>query len=109
VLDDYQSAPIAEGLRATLGFLDTMTRRPEALTADDARAVLAAGVSREALAEAVHVAYLRSPGGHPGLGCPTGGRWIVRGRGAESVAAGLPLNQPVRRELAAAPGLGDGP
>jgi alkylhydroperoxidase family enzyme len=58
VLDDYQSAPIADGLRATLGFLDTMTRRPEALTAQDARAVLAAGVSREALAEAVHVAYL---------------------------------------------------
>ena len=58
MLDDYQSAPIAEGLRATLCFLDTMTPRPEALTAQDAGAVLSTGVSREALAEAVHVAYL---------------------------------------------------
>jgi len=35
-----------------------MTLEPNALTADDARAVLAAGVERTALVEAIHVAYL---------------------------------------------------
>jgi len=35
-----------------------MTLEPEALTPDDARAVLATGVDREALAHAIHVAYL---------------------------------------------------
>lgn len=58
VLDDYSSAPIPEGLRATLGFLSKMTLDHESLTPDDARAVLATGVTREALAEAMHVAYL---------------------------------------------------
>lgn len=58
MLDDYRSAAIAEGLRATLGFLERMTLHPAELTAADARAVLDSGVSREALAEAIHVAYL---------------------------------------------------
>lgn len=35
-----------------------MTLAPDALTAEDARAVLAAGVDKTALAEAIHVAYL---------------------------------------------------
>ena len=35
-----------------------MTLEPQALTADDARAVLASGVDREALTHAIHVAYL---------------------------------------------------
>ena len=35
-----------------------MTLAPDALTADDARAVLAAGVDKAALTEAIHVAYL---------------------------------------------------
>jgi len=35
-----------------------MTLDPQALTADDARAVIASGVSREALTHAIHVAYL---------------------------------------------------
>ena len=48
VLDDYESAPIDDRLRATLGFLKKMTLEHEALTADDARAVLATGVTREA-------------------------------------------------------------
>lgn len=58
MLDDYHSAAISEGLRATLGFLERMTLHPEDLTPADARAVLNTGISREALAEAVHVAYL---------------------------------------------------
>ena len=58
VLDDVESAPIDGKLRATLGFLKKMTLEPDALTPSDARAVLAAGVDRVALAQAIHVAYL---------------------------------------------------
>jgi alkylhydroperoxidase family enzyme len=58
VLDDLATAPIDEKLRATLGLLGKMTLEPEALTAADVRPVLALGVSREAVKEAMHVAYL---------------------------------------------------
>ena len=58
VLDDYASAPVDARLRATLGFLKKMTLEHEALTPEDARAVLAVGVTREALTEAMHGAYL---------------------------------------------------
>ena len=58
VLDDFETAPIDARLRAALRFLRTMTLEPDALTADDARAALAAGVDKQALAEAAHVAYL---------------------------------------------------
>lgn len=53
-----EGAAIPEPLRATLRFLAKMTLRPQELNADDARAVLASGISREALAQAIHVAYL---------------------------------------------------
>jgi alkylhydroperoxidase family enzyme len=58
VLDDFESAPIDERLRATLRFLKKMTLEPDALAPEDARAVLAAGVDKTALTEAIHVAYL---------------------------------------------------
>lgn len=58
ILDDPAEAPIDEKLRATLRFLRKMTREPDALGPDDARAVLATGVSRAALYDAIHVAYL---------------------------------------------------
>jgi alkylhydroperoxidase family enzyme len=58
VLDDFESAPIDDRLRATLRFLRKMTLEPDALTPDDARAVLAAGVDTAALRDAIHVAYL---------------------------------------------------
>lgn len=58
MLDDFESAPIDDRLRATLRFLRKMTLEPDALTRDDARAVLAAGVDKAALTEAIHVAYL---------------------------------------------------
>jgi uncharacterized peroxidase-related enzyme len=55
-LADYRSAPISEQLRATLTFLETMTARPEELTAAHAREAMAAGVTRQQLADAVAVA-----------------------------------------------------
>lgn len=45
-------------MKATLRFLRRMTLEPDALTKEDARAVLASGVSKAALVDAIHVAYL---------------------------------------------------
>ena len=55
---DWRTAPIDERLRATLGFLEKLTLRPQELTRADAEGVRAAGVSDDALVDAVHVAAL---------------------------------------------------
>jgi alkylhydroperoxidase family enzyme len=55
---DWRTAPVSAELRGTLGFLETMTLRPGELGPADAEAVLAAGVSREALVDAIHVCAL---------------------------------------------------
>src|SRR5260370_31337263 len=54
VLSDLETAPIEEPLRATLRLLGKLTRE-HAVTADDMRAVLAAGVSREQIEDALAV------------------------------------------------------
>jgi alkylhydroperoxidase family enzyme len=46
---------VSEQLRATLGFVEKLTLRPADLTHDDAEAVRAAGVSDDALVDAIHV------------------------------------------------------
>ena len=58
ILADYRSAPIGEPLRATLALLETLTLRPEALTPEAVRTVLAHGVTREAVRDAMYVAFL---------------------------------------------------
>ena len=58
VLDDYRTAPIDEKLRAMLGLLETFTLHPEQLNAGGVRAVLDAGVTREAIRDAFYVAFL---------------------------------------------------
>ena len=58
MLADWRTAPIEEGLRATLGFLEKLTLRPDEIRAADAAAVLTAGVSDEALEDAIHVCAL---------------------------------------------------
>jgi hypothetical protein len=55
VLDDVDTAPIEEPLRATLRFLFKVTR--STVTAADARAVLAAGVTRSQLDDALAVCW----------------------------------------------------
>ena len=55
-LADYRAAPITNGLRATLGFLEKMTLHPADLSAEDALTVLRAGVTSEALTDAIAVA-----------------------------------------------------
>jgi uncharacterized peroxidase-related enzyme len=54
VLADLETAPIEEPLRATLRLLAKLTRE-HAVTADDMRAVLAVGVSREQIEDALAV------------------------------------------------------
>ena len=57
---DWRTAPVSEKLRATLGFLEKLTLRPDDVSPDDAEAVRAAGVSDEALVDAIHVCALFS-------------------------------------------------
>ncbi|WP_225724807.1 MULTISPECIES: carboxymuconolactone decarboxylase family protein [unclassified Nocardia] len=54
VLADLESAPIDEGLRATLRMLGKLTREG-AVAADDMREVLSAGISRQQIEDALAV------------------------------------------------------
>ena len=58
MLDDYTTARIDERLRAVLGLLEKMTLNHTQLCPDDVRAVAATGVSKEAIADALEVAFL---------------------------------------------------
>jgi alkylhydroperoxidase family enzyme len=58
VIKDYRTAPINERVRATLRLLETFTLRPEELGPADVRAVLATGVTREMIRDAMYVAFL---------------------------------------------------
>ena len=55
-LADLGSAPIEEGLRATLGILGKLTSEGT-LSADDIRAVLSAGVSHQQIEDALAVSF----------------------------------------------------
>ncbi|HVX71261.1 MAG TPA: hypothetical protein VHB19_00525 [Devosia sp.] len=57
-LADYHTAPLPLGLIATLSFLEKLTRTPDDVTAADAALVLQAGVTPEALTDAIAVATL---------------------------------------------------
>jgi AhpD family alkylhydroperoxidase len=57
VLADLDSAPIEEGLRAALRMLGVLTRKGT-LSADDVRPVLAAGVSRRQIEDALAVSFV---------------------------------------------------
>jgi uncharacterized peroxidase-related enzyme len=56
VLSDLETAPIEEPLRATLRMLRKLTREHQ-VDADDTRAVLAAGISREQIEDALAVCF----------------------------------------------------
>jgi uncharacterized peroxidase-related enzyme len=55
VLADYRSAPISEQLRAMLAFLEKLTLTPQEVTPADVAPLRAAGLSDEAIADAIHV------------------------------------------------------
>jgi alkylhydroperoxidase family enzyme len=58
VMADHRAAAITPGLRATLDYLEKCTLHPDEVTPADAEAVLAAGVTRDALIEALQVMFL---------------------------------------------------
>ena len=58
ILADYKTAPIGEKLRAMLGLLERLTLHHNELSANDVRAVLAVGVTPEAIRDAFYVAFL---------------------------------------------------
>ena len=58
VHDDYRTAQIPERLRATLVFLEKLTRTPDDLSVADARAVREAGVQPQELSDAAAVASI---------------------------------------------------
>ena len=55
-LDDLDRAPIGEPLRATLAFLEKLTLLPADVDGSDVQAVVDAGVTPNALRDAVEVA-----------------------------------------------------
>ena len=57
MLDDLASAPIAESLRATLGFLSKVTRDHEAITPHEIASLLALGVTRAQIEDALAVGF----------------------------------------------------
>jgi alkylhydroperoxidase family enzyme len=57
VLADLERAPIPEPLRATLAFLRKVTRDHLAVTPDDVQALLALGVSRTQIEDALNVGF----------------------------------------------------
>jgi alkylhydroperoxidase family enzyme len=58
VLADWRTAAVDERLRATLGLVEKMTLSPDDLAAADVAAVRSAGVSDDAIQDAVHVAFM---------------------------------------------------
>ncbi len=57
VLADWQTAPIDEKLRATLGFLQKLTLSPGDVSAADVNRVRTAGVSDQAIEDAIYVCF----------------------------------------------------
>ena len=60
VLDDWRTAPVSEQLRATLGFVEQLTKAPGKMTPEDLQPMFDASVSREAIEEAIQVVFVFS-------------------------------------------------
>lgn len=58
VLNDWQNAPVSPKVKATLGLLEDLTLKPEKITFTDIERVRAAGVSAQAIEEAICVCGL---------------------------------------------------
>ena len=58
VFDDYETAPVNEKIRATLGFLKKLTKDPAALTPADIEPMRMAGVSDLGIEEAIQINFL---------------------------------------------------
>lgn len=60
MLEDWRNAPIGEKLRAQLGFLEKLTLRPDEVRPRDVEPLRAAGLSNEAIEDAIQVCALFS-------------------------------------------------
>jgi len=60
VLEDWRSAPIDAKLRAQLAFLEKLTLRPDEVRPRDVEPLRAAGLSDEAVEDAINVCALFS-------------------------------------------------
>ena len=58
MLKDFRSAPISERVKAALAFLEKLTLEPQRVGPDDIAPMRAAGLSDDAIAEAIHVAVV---------------------------------------------------
>jgi alkylhydroperoxidase family enzyme len=58
VVDDWRTAPLDAKLRATLGFLEKLTLRPTEVRPADVGPMRAAGLSNEAIEDAINVCAL---------------------------------------------------
>lgn len=58
VLADWRTADISDGMRATLGLLEKLTLTPDAVTPEDVVAPRAAGLSDDAIEDAIVVCAL---------------------------------------------------
>lgn len=58
VLQDWRAAPLAPRTKAMLALLERLTLQPEAVAAHDLAAARAAGLSDEAIEDAIHVCAL---------------------------------------------------
>jgi uncharacterized peroxidase-related enzyme len=57
-LDDYETAPLDERVKLTLRFLEKLTLEPDAVGAHDVAPLRAAGLTDDAIEEAIHVCFL---------------------------------------------------
>ena len=60
VLADWRTAPVPEPVRTTLGFLEKLALTPDEVSGADIRQLRAAGVSRQAIEDAVYVCVMFS-------------------------------------------------
>ena len=60
VLEDWRTAPVDARTRVTLAFLEKLTQQPEAVTAEDIKPMLAEGLTKTAIEDAIHVCTLFS-------------------------------------------------
>ncbi len=58
MLDDYRTAPISQELSAVLGLLEKVMEAPGTIGPDDVAPARAAGVSDEAIEDALHIGAL---------------------------------------------------
>ena len=58
VFDNWRTAPINEKVRATLGFLEKLTRTPNAMCSEDLKAMKEAGVSKQGIEEAIYICFV---------------------------------------------------